>query len=230
MNMEGHDMECEGLKVKVTAETYKRMRAYVKLCTQEISGFGIVNLTEEGFLITDAFLIKQKVTGASTEMDPQALFDAVQDEAALGKDTSAWGCWFHSHVDMDAFMSARDLRTIEMLSAETPLISIVMNKRGEYECRVDFYKPFRMTVTGVELEVVNEPTDAMVEECRKEMEEKVTLLEGKFMSMAKKGQAETLRSDTPSFFDSETAPRRLTDSIPGLVETPGDRRGFPSDD
>lgn len=167
-------MQCQGFHVRITADAFRKIRGYIKLCPTEVSGFGKVKTEADGLLITDVFLIPQKVSSVTTELDPQALYDAVNAASQQGEDTSEWGLWFHSHVNMVARMSSVDTDTIDLLGSSTPLISLVMNKSGEYECRVDFYEPFRMTLRDVKVEVVYEPDDSLMEECKKELQENVT--------------------------------------------------------
>lgn len=169
-------MICEGFHVRITREAYEKIQAYIDLCPLEISGFGVTEVQSDGILIKDAFLINQVVTAATTEMNTDAVFQAVMDAAATGQDTSSWGCWFHSHVNFAANFSGTDISTMEKLKADTPLISLVMNKSHQYSLWVDIYQPFRLTMKDLSLEVVYPQVPGLREDAKEEIQQKVRQL------------------------------------------------------
>lgn len=169
-------MEIDGFHVRITREAHEKMKAYIALCPMEVSGFGKTVIQPDGILIEEVFLIKQEVTGATTEMDPQAVYQAVMDAAMEGEDTSTWGLWWHSHVNFAAFFSGQDMATIEALKADTPLVSIVSNKKGEYFVQVDMYKPFRLSLSEVPLEVVYPPSEEIRLAAQIELNQKVRMV------------------------------------------------------
>lgn len=166
-------MICEGFHVRITRLAYEKIQAYIDLCPLEISGFGVTEIQPDGILIKDAFLIDQIVSGATTEMNTDAVFNAVMAAASKGEDTSTWGCWFHSHVNFGASFSGVDISTMEKMKGDTPLISLVMNKRHEYSLWVDLYTPFRLTMKDLTLEIESTPIPGIREDAKEEIQEKV---------------------------------------------------------
>jgi proteasome lid subunit RPN8/RPN11 len=166
-------MRCKDFHIKIDREVYEKMLAYVDECPTEISGFGTIEMQPNGIRVTDAFLIDQEVTSASTDMDTEAIYAAVNEATLKGEDTSTWGCWWHSHANMQVFFSQTDLKTIDILRSSTPLVSIVFNKRREYSCQVNLYEPLELCLTEVPLEIVYTASEKIKEEARKEIETKV---------------------------------------------------------
>lgn len=164
-----------GIKVIISRDNLNKLYAFVEHCPQEISGFGRVKISGNTLKITEVFIIKQEVTPAHTAMTPDALYAAIQDEAAAGKDTSDWMLWWHSHVNFGTSPSGHDLETIEALSSSSPLIAMIINKSHEMYLRVDVYQPLRLVVTDVDFEVVDEPNDMIANEVKSEIAAKVTL-------------------------------------------------------
>lgn len=202
--MEAMKMECKGFHVRITRDAFEKVRGFVNLCPTEVGGIMKGKLQEDGILLYDPFLFEQVVTSVTTELDTDSVFKAVMSAAESGQDTTDWMSWFHSHVNMTARFSGKDVDTIRLLAAETPLVSIVMNKSGEYECRVDFYKPFRMVLHDVELEIVYEPNEELIASVKKELADKVktTRLSG-LAHRVRNGGGEGDFAPQGSFFPTE---------------------------
>lgn len=163
------------VNVVISRDNLNKIYAYADQCPQEISGFGRVVISGNSLRVTEVFIIDQEVTPAHTELTPDALYNAIQKEAALGKDTSDWMLWWHSHANFDAFLSSDDLSTIESLASSSPLVSMVVNKNHNTYLRVDIYQPLRLVVTDVVLEIVDEPNQQMISEVKDEIAAKVAL-------------------------------------------------------
>lgn len=168
----------EPLVVRMSRAVYNKMMGYVQVCPQEISGFGRTTYNRNVIVVNDVFLIEQTVNPVTTTMDPDALYEAIMEQAALGKDTSDWGLWWHSHVNMTARFSGTDIDTIERLGGEKPLVSIVTNKRHERFVQVDLHKPIRLSFENVPLEIVDPIDTSILTECQAEMREKVRMTTG----------------------------------------------------
>lgn len=132
--------------VNIRPEAMKKIKMYVQACDIEISGLGeIISLGAGKFEVTDVFLYNQTCTGTSTSLSNEDLTRFAIDRLNAGKDVEKIRFWWHSHVDMDAFWSGQDERAIEVIESDY-LVSFVMNKRGEYRIRFDFFKPCRLTL------------------------------------------------------------------------------------
>lgn len=140
-------------KLYIGGEALQRIKAFIDLCEYEISGLGKVEKLEDGYRIVDACILKQKVTGTTTVLDDDALGKFAFDLTKKGEKIQDWCVWWHSHVNMQAYFSGTDERTIEDTKEQNILVSLVGNKRGEWEARLDIHRPFH---TSAELEVVEE--------------------------------------------------------------------------
>jgi len=86
--------------------------------------------------------VKQKVTHGSVDFIDSGLNYAINKAVEDGRHMEMMFCW-HSHVDFGAFWSGTDETMIKgMNNGMTPyLVSLVQNKMGEHEQRVDFFNP-----------------------------------------------------------------------------------------
>lgn len=126
----------------LTNGTYNRITEYVRLIDAEIGMFGYVTMKDGDFYVDDVFLVEQTVTGSSVDFADEGLEYAIQRAIKDDRIGDLMFCC-HSHVNMGAFWSPTDEDMIEgMNNGMTPyLVSLVINKRGETEQRVDFYNP-----------------------------------------------------------------------------------------
>jgi proteasome lid subunit RPN8/RPN11 len=161
------------MKIRIKQNAFQKMINYADSLDKEISGFGTVKRDQDGFLIDDIFIVPQIVTEATTEMTPDDLMKIMQDAMLLGKDTSDWLVWWHSHVRMRTYFSTVDVATIEALAGSEPLISICVNQLGDYAARFDQYGE-RLT-HPVELVTVDDCiVTGLKAQCVKEVKEMVT--------------------------------------------------------
>lgn len=116
-------------RIVVDPQTWSEIMYMTRASSTEISFMVNVYIKEDGMIyLKDVFLPKQENTGASTEMDAESLGEIpIIPEANLN-------CWVHSHVNMKAFWSGTDYSTIRQLGRHGYVISIVVNKAGEYKC------------------------------------------------------------------------------------------------
>jgi proteasome lid subunit RPN8/RPN11 len=159
-------------RVFITLQAKQRLDLYIQLCPDEISGLGRVERLGEDFLITEVFLFKQRVSGASTELSEKDIAEWLTDLVRQGKDPSKIKLWWHSHASMGTYWSSTDEKTISRFATDW-MISLVGNKRGEYCVRLDIYKPIRLTLDGLPLEVYWPEDKELKAEVEKEIREKV---------------------------------------------------------
>ena len=166
--------------LRFTAETYARLRLYVELCPSEIGGLGEVRPVGEGLLVTELFLLDQRVSASETELQPEAVLRLLHRYLAEGRDPAALRFWWHSHAEHEVEWSETDEATIQRFGADS-LVSLVTNKAGDLLCRYDTWSPQRSTVDRIPVVRPEEPLGparaaALREVMWAEMVEKVSVI------------------------------------------------------
>jgi hypothetical protein len=131
--------------VYYTDEAWAKLQLAVQHCANEVGWFGLVDKLEPSgnFLITDIFVLKQKVTGASTVIDGEYLNELDQQLFESGRNSNKLRYWGHSHVMMDVFPSSTDERQVQTYLEEfldlpgDHFIRGIYNKKGQ--SKVDVY-------------------------------------------------------------------------------------------
>ena len=134
-------------KVLLSAEAEKQIRVWSQAAHGEFSCFGVTKLdADSGAIIVEKFFLpEQTCTGSHTSPDRESMGALMTELVKAGHDVSDLRCWAHSHADMNCFWSSEDADTIEEMCNDDWLVSIVMNRQGQFLARVDLYKPFRLT-------------------------------------------------------------------------------------
>jgi len=155
-------------------QAQRELDAYINLCDMEITGLGCVNKTGNTFVIEKLCLLDQKVNEVKAELSQDALHTLAYESVKSGKSLANVRLWWHSHVDMPVKWSMQDEATIENLGATADwFISIVGNKAGEYNVRLDIFKPVRWAFLDLGLRI-KMPEDRVLEErLLEEMKNKV---------------------------------------------------------
>jgi len=130
------------------------MQQLVDACNIEISWFMITATDEEkalagvteDFYFTDVYVVDQECSGVKSDMDDDAVNKLCNELLNMGIDPSRCKGWGHSHVNMAVAHSGTDEATVERLQLE-PLISIIMNKKGDVNLRCDQWEPWRSSWT-----------------------------------------------------------------------------------
>jgi len=161
--------------IKITTTAHRKLFAYPRLVDGEIGGLGLVKTEgSSDFIIYDVLLFDQEVSGTHTELDESSVAQLIGELMDQKKDPSHLKLWWHSHATMRAFWSGQDIATINSFGLTAPwYVSIVVNKQGEYRARIDIYKPTRIELDELPLEVVEDDADPFVDSLRKEVSEKV---------------------------------------------------------
>ncbi len=146
-----------GPEILITSLAFRKLRLYIDLCPMEIGGLGEVERHGPRFLITDLFILPQKVSpsgiSSETELDPAAMFEMLECCISEGRDPASLCVWWHSHAEMDVEWSATDERTIETFPGDF-MISLVGNKAGAYACRLDILGPSRECLGDLSLTIL----------------------------------------------------------------------------
>jgi len=140
-------------QVLIAPLAFQKLRLYIELCPMEIGGLGAVERSGPNFMITDLFILSQKVSPAETELDPAAVFEMLQGCIAEGRDPASLCFWWHSHAEMDVEWSETDERTIEAFPGDF-MLSVVGNKAGAFAWRLDTLRPTRQVLTDLPVTIV----------------------------------------------------------------------------
>ena len=143
-------------QVLITPLAFQKLRLYIELCPMEIGGLGEVDRDGSNLLITDLFILPQKVSPAETELDSAAIFEILQCCVDEGRNPASLSLWWHSHADMDVEWSAMDKRTIETFPGDF-MLSLVGNKAGDFACRLDVRHPTPQVLGDLALTVLPGP-------------------------------------------------------------------------
>lgn len=141
----------------MSLNAYLKMK-YLTLGTDlEVQAF-LIGENRERIYVEDLYVLKQEVSAAHTEVDSAQIANWITDLVKKGKDDIVQKIigTFHSHNTMETFWSATDNENIEMLGKSAPVVvSIVSTKQDNFKilCRVDIFKPIRMTANDVPYEI-----------------------------------------------------------------------------
>lgn len=158
------------MELKINIRPYTKLYHYVKFAKGEVSAIGKVRKVKGDFVVTDIHLIDQICTGASTTLNEEALMNFIYKRVIKGERIENYCLWFHSHAGMGVFWSTIDEDNISRLKTKYPLVSLLMNKRGEMIARLD-----KQGEELVQLEIVIVPGNrtGLIKECKKEINKKV---------------------------------------------------------
>jgi len=111
----------------------------------EISGMMVLLQDGEDWIISDPIILKQTCGAGETELDQQELANyyglmATEHGAGVGF------VWWHSHVNMAAFMSPTDVTAMNEFNRSPWTISLVVNVTGEYELRLNYFSPVHVHI------------------------------------------------------------------------------------
>lgn len=160
-----------GLRVYINPIEKAKLDNWIDLATGEISGFGTIEERADGFEITEVFLVKQVCTGSTTEIDEA---DIAVWLGEIGDKNNKLRLWWHSHAHMGVFWSGTDEATQKLIDPPDYLISLVMNKKGEFLIRIQLKRVPKLVFDEVPLIVLNPKYDNLRAECEKEVKEKVS--------------------------------------------------------
>ena len=162
------------MEVILTSDVWDRMKAYVDLCPDEISGLGKIEKTSNGdFRIVDIAIFEQVVSPAHSDITAQALAKFQVELIKKGESMEHWNFWWHSHAKMSVFFSGTDTSTIDSSTEFKYMVSLVTNHKHEFEARVDVYEHARMYKT-LEVSIEEAENEEVTKACQADIDAKVT--------------------------------------------------------
>lgn len=146
------------MKLIIPKEVEARLHDYVMSVDSEIAGMGRVSVSEDGETVTveEVMIYEQEVTGATADLSPQAIARWQSDLVKAGGSPKHWKLWWHSHHTMAAFFSGTDTATMDRQSEGDWMMSLVVNVKRERKARLDMYRPFRMFLDDVDIQIGEE--------------------------------------------------------------------------
>ena len=139
-----------GPTIRFSQVCWQKMWALVHACDIEISWMMILATEEERkaagatepYYFSDVYVVDQECDGTNTDMEEGAVGELVNQLMNENIDPGRLKGYGHSHVNMGVSPSGKDEQCFERLQLE-PLISIILNKKGEMYLRLDQWEPFR---------------------------------------------------------------------------------------
>ena len=172
----------ENPTVRFTYKAYQQMRDLTRDCPTEVSAMGIIATDQqredlgidERFYILSFVVPDQSCTGVSTVMNTDSLSEIAFDLRDKGILSEQVCVWWHSHVNMGTGHSGTDEKQIEDFDFDEVCISLITNKDGDLNCRVDLYKPIRYSFE--ECDWCVDPVDVLEKDwAKKQIEEHVSV-------------------------------------------------------
>jgi len=141
------------MKLIIPKEVEERIHGYAMSVDSEIAGMGKVRVEGDSIIVEEVMIYDQEATGATADLSQEAIAKWLTELVRAGDSPKMWKLWFHSHHTMPAFFSGRDTATIDGQTEGDWLVSLVVNCKREREARLDLYRPFRMFLTDLEIEI-----------------------------------------------------------------------------
>ncbi len=157
----------------VPQDVWTELQTYVQLCPEEINGFGVITRPYGGatMRLEKVFIFEQTVGPVHVTITEEVMHRRLFEMRSAGVDIGSVRFQWHSHVNMPAYMSGIDLANIENYDSGW-VVSMVTNKRGEHETRLDIFRPFRVS-SPVRVLVELKQDDAAENHCKAQMAAKV---------------------------------------------------------
>lgn len=161
------------MKLQITNFAWEKIIGFTDLCPNEISGLGKIEIINDNAVVIDVAIFRQEVSAAHSTIEPKSLAEFQSERVKRGESMKDWILWWHSHANMGVFFSGTDTSTIDSSSEFPHLLSLVVNKKHETEARFDVYKPFRLKLEKLPVEILAIPNIKIRKECQKEIDKKV---------------------------------------------------------
>ncbi len=163
-------------KILLPMNLRNKIQFIVDNCDKEVSGLGTVvfDKEENAYRVTDICLLDQEVGAAHTDIDDNAVAQAVYETRDAEGELAFW---WHSHVNMDVFWSGTDRNTMESIGKNGLCVAVVFNKKDEMRGAIVMapknYPAY--TIDDVEIEIEYEydfDTEGLLAEMKEKVREK----------------------------------------------------------
>jgi hypothetical protein len=211
----------------INKNTWDKIQGYAKIAYTEdkceIGGMMVMKKDKDGdYHIFDPTILQQTVSGTKCTLDKEALAEHYC-RANTKHGAGTRHVWWHSHHMMGVGWSKIDTDTIEETRSADFTVSLVVNLKGEYNLRVQYFEPV-MCSEDVELVIIgDEPviTKDMKSEYKELVEmEPVSVYKTNHLhhgSTVNNSQVQTtIFNDTPSTQHSWMTVRNLIDEVDAL--------------
>ena len=152
--------------IYIMPEVLAKVKHFLKKAhPNEVSGLGTVSVVNGHMIVTDACMIEQENTSASTDLDAQAIANAM---AAMDSDDDVRWWWHYHPMDMRAW-SQTDLDTIEELGQHDWFLNTVFTCKDESRTALYTAKPMKIFHDDLPLYEWKQPVeDGVIERWDKE--------------------------------------------------------------
>ena len=162
-------------ELKIGMKAYIKLMCYCHLAgEQEITGIGRIRNGE----IIDFKIPYQEVTGTTADATDENIIDLMREIPI--DDIPEWELDWHSHCDMQAFISSTDEDNYELMSMakgskQFPIL--VINKKGDVCCKQFIHAGKVPTITFKleKSELSNSEIERIYNQCKQEVAERVSL-------------------------------------------------------
>lgn len=193
----------------------EKLRLYCKHAGHnEISGLGIARADEGELVVDDVFLFEQEVTSGETELDTVALAKWDYEIRRANGDPTLYRLLWHKHPING--WSGTDEKGIEAMNNGEWLLSIAHTPNG-WQCRLDIFKPFRVTMDGLTLLELTVPNYALDKELEAEVKQKVKTKTYGTPTWVGVGTLNWERAPGGAWIRKDEKKEPLTITIPGTV-------------
>lgn len=169
------------LTLEIDPMVFYKIMHWIDKEDYEVSGLGTIEVDHERNVmrVTDAILLKQENTSATTELDGSAVARAMHEFRQRGS-VGQLKWWWHSHVNMGVFWSGTDEAAIKCLGGaelDYPawFVATVFNKRREMLTAYVQNRPIKLIQTEIETRVRQRLDADIVASWDAEYDEKVEL-------------------------------------------------------
>jgi len=167
------EMEIKDLTIVLPKPIYQQIIHYTMATEDEISCLGMCRWDNKEIRVYELFLPKQVNSTGSTLLDEDEAAKILTNLIRAGRNPAELRLWFHSHGNMGVFWSGTDDDCCKTLGVTDFSVSIVGNRKKKLLGRVDIYKPFHLTISGVDIAVEDEVDFTIPQRIKDEVDEKV---------------------------------------------------------
>ena len=171
---QSQDVKTVAPSVHIHPDVYRKIMFWIDKAPGEVSGMGkvVYDVEKNVFRVIEAYLLKQKNTGASTELDATAIAQLLYETR---NDVGELRWWWHSHVNMPVFWSGTDMSTIADLSQGGWILSTVLNKKRDMLSSFCQVAPVMMFVNQLQTSITTETSPELEKQWSDEYDQKCTI-------------------------------------------------------